>query len=192
MLRRTSTLAVAGLAGALALLGAGPAAAAERVTVQAAEVEVYGPDAPVYPGCGADLPPYSDCGYVDVELTLSGFDAFGGISDCESGADTGSARMHAAVTCGDDPQVHVVKTTLPVKAVSRYFQSSVNSYTRIDSDSALVSAWFEFPQPADYGVCGDEDTTLLRAKVFSISIGFQGAGGAPDATWSVAGARYDA
>lgn len=87
------------------------------------------------------------------------------------------------MTCGEDPREHVVKTTLPVKSVSRYFQSSVNSYTRTDSNTAVVSAWFESPRPAARG---------LRRLRHAAGHGAAG-GGVSDATWSPPGIqRYDA
>ncbi|GAA0308925.1 hypothetical protein [Kineococcus aurantiacus] len=208
---KRTTAAAGALATALALTvaAAAPAGAATGTTtgttaptvqLASAQVETYGPaDTPIYPKCTTDYPPISDCGYVDLRLTLTGFDAFGGVVACDdetsaegcpisglgSVGSRGSARMHAAVACGDDPRPRLVKSTLPILPATPY--SDVNGYTRIDSNSAKLVATLEFPTPAEYGVCGKRPTTLLHAKVFGITVGFDGEGGTPDRTFRVPG-----
>lgn len=203
MIRTFAAAAVALLAAlTVSVSFAAPAgAAAPTIRLAHAAVNTYGPETPVYESCETFYPPLSDCGYVDLRLTFSGFDAFGGVAECDerslpdgegcsisglgSIGDTGTASMHALVTCGTSTRTHLVKRKLEIHAADPY--SDVNSYTRDDSNSATLVASFEFPTPAEYGVCGTKPTNLVRAKVFGMSVGFEGAAGTASRNYRIPG-----
>ncbi|MFD0485622.1 hypothetical protein ACFQ46_23770 [Kineococcus sp. GCM10028916] len=185
---RTFTAAAVALLAALSVGVAAPASAstAPPIRLAGSTVQVFGPETPVYPSCEVFYSPLSDCGYVDLRLTLTGFDAYGGVRDgLGSVGDTGSASLHALITCGTSSRTHLVKTRLDILPVLQY--SEVSRTTRVDSNTAELVAEFELPTPAEYGVCGTQSTNLLRAKVFGITFGYDGAAGTPSHTYRIPG-----
>jgi hypothetical protein len=183
----TTALLVTGLAGA-------PAASATpgALTLVDPVVEVQGPSTnPVSPGCQSVHPPFSDCGYVTVHATVSGFSAFGGISadaaDYDQfggfGGPGSSARLTEFFRCGDGDRVHLRSVRLSPAGIWGGYDGYTNAYTRTSADAARLEAGFEFPNPGP--ACAGQH--VLRAWVSNVRLGFHGTHGAPDQVFRVHG-----
>lgn len=177
------------------LVGIAPDASATArpgLRVSGVTVDVYGPATnPVFFGCQAIHPPSSDCGYVYVTATVSGFDAYGGLTDDPTiydqlgglGGPGSSARLTEVYTCGTSSRVHVLRTTLGPAGIWGGYSDVTNSYTRKGTNSATLVAGFQFPNPRS--TC--DQLTIRRAWVSDVRLGFDGINGAPDQVFRVRG-----
>jgi hypothetical protein len=177
------------LVGVAPVASAGPRSA---LTLSAVDVGVYGPSTnPVFFGCQSIHPPSSDCGYVYVTATVSGFDAYGGLSDDPSsynqlggfGGPGSSARLTEVYTCGTSTRVRLLSTTLAPSGIWGGYGGTTNRYTRRGSDAATLNAGFQFPNPRS--TC--DDLRIRAAWVSDVRLGFDGIDGAPDQVFRLRG-----
>ena len=194
-----------------ALLVAGGSATAAQAApppglrLAAVSVTSHGPGtAPVSSFCMAIHPPWSDCGYVTVDATVTGFDAYGGIVGCapwdegcpvagedwysQFGAVTTptSMRLTQHYRCGTSGKTHRARTTVQIGPMWNDYRSAVNFASFVDSDTAKLSVGGSFPNPREYSVC-PERTVVVSARLDSLVFSLDGTNGAPDRTWRRAG-----
>ena len=138
------------------------------------------------------------CGLGALQVTLAGFDAFGGIPACADPGDcaaepalatfvAGRARVDVLVRCTGEwfPRVRSV----PVSVQGGFGPSDVSPASRIDSDAVRLVLFIPLPSPAEIGACGPGATTLAAEVVRSVSLDFAGAtDGFPSWTTRVPGA----
>ena len=163
-------------------------------------MEVGGPvrTRPMWDQCHVGGLNHPYCGLGTVQLTLSGFDAYGGVPACDDPAGcrdddlavlregTPGTRVDVLVRCTGEwfPRV----ASVPLRVGGGPFPSAVGPASRVDSDTARVGAVFSLPSPADIGVCGPDATNLYAAVVRGITVGFDGvADGVPSWTSRVRG-----
>lgn len=219
MYRKTFAAVFAAVLAPLAIVATASAAeAAPRttaarttLTVVATGVTTHGPSStPVDEHCMSVKPPGSTCGYAFVTVTVKGFDALGGLSDCDPYATNdpygecagtseeawnqyGSvdwqqdrARYTEIYTCGTSKRPHVHSTRIGGAGIWYGFDSSAGYASRLDSDTARLRTAFEFPAPSSYSVCPGT-TRFVRGYLSDVRVAFDGTNGAPDATWKVGG-----
>jgi len=160
-----------------AALTAGPAAAAPPGKIKVVSFEADR----AYLSFGNPLPTecpeihvWSPCGSFNINVTLTGFDAFGGISTCSyyppdcvdvpagshpelgglvTGENAGgSARITLSYRCESGGPIKEYRSSTYPRTL--WMQgTSVNYYSRIDSNTARISAAFIFPTPDVYSSC---------------------------------------
>ena len=184
-----TALVTALLTTGASLTGAGTASAAPRITLQDHRVSISPPisSRPMRDQCTAGGLNHPWCGLGTVHLTLSGFDAVGGIpacptpegdGGCEGGdplahVETGTfgTRLDVVVRCTGDlfPRFRSV----PLVTGSGLGPGTVDARTRVDGDTAEVVAVFVLPAPGELADCLEEDSTdLLHAAVRNLTVGF--------------------
>jgi hypothetical protein len=177
-------------AGVLALAGVLlPATAAAAVPPRSGiVVESAVVDSPAIPRgtvvperCGLGGLNHPTCGLGSVEFTLSGFDAYGGVPECDGDecanglADlvdsAAGTRMDLLVRCAGDwrPQYRSV----PVVTQGYSSPSSVDGRSRLDSDTVRVTAFFTVPGGADLHACPEDATVVLGAVLRTVSMSFE-------------------
>ena len=196
--RRRGTLAASVLAvlvtTAASLLAAGPAsaAAAPRLSVRNATVELVAPaQNPLTDDCFSGWSS-GGCGFGKITADLTGFDAFGGVPSCDpedatysqecelpiaSLVQTAGTKVDVVVRCAGKwlPRI----ASVPVETVpDRAGVTDVSAFNRTSSDSARVSILFYFPTPSRLGACGTAETRLLSASARSITVGWASESGA--------------
>lgn len=193
------------------IVSAGPAGAAAPGTVSAKKISLVAfemrpaaLDENPLPEC-IEIHVWSPCGSVDVGLTLSGFNAFGGISSCSEASDEcvddpagssrslggiktgengGTAHLILRYRCENSNRIRIYRATLDARIEFQGVPSYVGAYTRIDSNSAKIWAAFIFPATGVYSSCAEGATHLESAWLNHFVIRFQGAGGVPDQTFA--------
>ncbi|NAZ80882.1 hypothetical protein GTR02_03495 [Kineococcus sp. R8] len=207
MLRRRFTALLGLLTAvpvALTTAAATPAAAAPApgLRVAAATVTTYAPaeTRPMVEDCFAGRSA-ANCGFGVVELTLTGFDAFGGVPDCaevyteacdlpvaEVAAAIGT-RVEVVVRCGGEwlPRVRTVRVTTDPGSQQR--ASQVGPWNRVDSDTARISAEFTLPPPSAFGACAaGKPVTFLGAVARRVTVAWTSpAGTVPAGHATIAG-----
>lgn len=180
-MRRTPTGPVTGLvtlllvAGAT-LTGAGGAAAAPRIVLAGYQVSITPPASsrPVPDQCAVGGLNHPWCGLGRVTMTLSGFDAVGGVTEeplAHVEAGTFGTRLDVVVRCTGDlfPRFRSV----PLVTEAGLGPGTVDAGTRIDGDTAQVAAVFVLPAPGELADCREADSTnLLFASVRHLTVGF--------------------
>lgn len=179
-------------------LTAAPAATATprgAITLESWSVDIAPPlrTRPMWDQClvGGLNRPY--CGLGTVTMTLSGFGAHGGVPDDgeEPVADvtggTFGTRVDVLVRCTGS--VFPTVRSVPLVTEPGMHPSGIGGYTRVDDDTATVSAIFVLPDPQTIGACPELDTTnLWFAGVRSLTVGFDShVEGLPDWTTRVPG-----
>lgn len=148
---------------------------------------------PLWDQCAAGGLNRPYCGLGTVTMTLSGFAAHGGVPDdgeeavADVTAGTFGTRVDVLVRCTGSPFPTV--RSVPVVTEPGLYPSGVGASTRVDDDTATVSAIFFLPGPQAIGACPEPDTTnLWFAGVRSLTVGFDShVEGLPDWTTRVPG-----
>ncbi|NIZ90192.1 hypothetical protein [Kineococcus rubinsiae] len=189
----TRTLRATALAALAVVLTAAPAqtgtagrGAGDAVTVRESRVELTPPLAtrPMDEQCAVGGFNHPFCGRVVLDVTLAGFDAYGGVpvctdpDDCSAEAPLatstgGRARVDVLVRCAGEwfPRVR----SLPVVVEAGPGPSDVSPASRVDSDAARLVFSFLLPSPSEIGACGPGATLLGAEVVRSLSLEFTGA-----------------
>lgn len=171
------------LGTALALTAAllAPAPPGSGIVVESARVSVPGiaRNVPVPEHCGLGGLNHPTCGRGEVEFTLSGFDAHGGVPECDDDCGNGLAalvdsaagtRIDLLVRCAGDWRPTF--RSVPVVTESHLLPSGVDGHSRIDSDSVRVNAVFTMTGASDLRACPDDSTYVIGAVLRTVSLSF--------------------
>lgn len=192
MRRPLVILVTALLSAAFSLTSTGSAqASAGGIRLESYRLSISPPTStrPLWEQCAIGGPNHPYCGLGSAWLTLSGFDAYGGIPECGSIDEDGycadeepsslahvtggtfGTRMDVVVRC--DGEFFPRFRSVPVVTEPVFGPNAVDAASRIDSDSAEVLAMFFLPSPSDIGACPEPDTTnLYYAAIRNLTVGF--------------------
>jgi len=127
----------------------------------------------------------ANCGFGIIEVTLAGFDAYGGIPDCATEyttacelpvaevVETVGTRVEVLVRCAGEwlPRVRSLKVSSDPG--SQQWAATVGPWNRRDSDTATVKAEFALPPPSSFGACAPgKPVTFLGAVARRVTVGW--------------------
>ena len=165
---------------------------ASGVVLRVVALDVHRPTttAPVPFPCNDYHAPFSDCGFLLLTVAVSGLAQYGGLPACVTAYctydggldDRTSMRMSALVRCEATGRLHRLSTTLVFHAVfGPPASAGLNTYTRVDDDSALLQMGVELPLHAEPSWCPSRADgypgafDLVRGAVWHLSVGFSSA-----------------
>jgi hypothetical protein len=127
----------------------------------------------------------ANCGFGVVEVTLKGFDAYGGIPDCAAAyseacdlpvaevADTVGTRIDVVVRCAGELLPRMRSLAVSTDPGSQQWAAQVGPWNRVDSDTARVKAEFTLPPPSAIGACRPgQAVTFLGAVARKVTVGW--------------------
>jgi len=125
------------------------------------------------------------CGFGVIEVTLTGFDAYGGIPDCAAAysdacdlpvaevADAVGTRVDVVVRCAGEFLPRVRTVSVGTDPGSQQWAAQVGPWNRVDSDTARVKAEFTLPPPSAFGACRPgQAVTFLGAVARKVTVGW--------------------
>ncbi len=162
------------------------------VVVRVVALDVHRPPstAPVPFPCNDFHAPFNDCGFLLLTVAVSGLAKFAGLPACETAYCTydgrldarTSMRMSALVRCEATGRLHRLSTTLVFHGVwGPPASASLNTYTRVDDNSALLQVGVELPLRVEPFWCPSRADgypgvfDLVREAVWHLTVGFSSA-----------------
>jgi hypothetical protein len=125
------------------------------------------------------------CGFGVVEITLTGFDAYGGIPDCAAAysdacdlpvaevADAVGTRVDVAVRCAGDLLPRVRTLAVGTDPGAQQWAAQVGPCRCRRGSTARVKAEFTLPPPSAFGACRPgQAVTFLGAVARRVTVGW--------------------